>query len=339
MVRNALRKSLIVFCTFGLAVGPWAQAIAIGQAVIPPESPLSDESVAKDRSAAMAGDASAMTRLGWRYVVRTRGEWSVLRTGSTTIRLTGVVQDDAVAVDWFRKAAAAGYPRAMAYVGFMYEMGKGVPRDDAEAARWYRRGADAGDKRSQTLLASMYLMGHGVPQDEAAALKWIKAASSRTQGTGGDLEPRATTTLALLTLDGRGVEKNIDDALYYFSMARDLVASYYLGVLYEAGAGGISKNLTLAKTYFQQVLVFKGRLDELGSGMFELGNGVSAQIERSTIAHVDAIDAQRQPRIQLSQKEAGFLFLLLLAAAAPGSGEPGQASKDAWEHLLWFGAK
>jgi TPR repeat protein len=58
----------------------------------------------------------------------------------------GLVQDDAQAVNWFRKAADAGWARGMSHLGYMYEQGRGgLPKDLDQAANWYRKAAQLGD--------------------------------------------------------------------------------------------------------------------------------------------------------------------------------------------------
>src|SRR5437763_7682829 len=52
---------------------------------------------------------------------------------------TGVVQDFAQALGWYRKAAEQGYADAQFNLGVMYAKGAGVDRDDTEAAQWYRK--------------------------------------------------------------------------------------------------------------------------------------------------------------------------------------------------------
>jgi hypothetical protein len=44
-----------------------------------------------------------------------------------------------MAVQWYRKAAEAGYARAQVNLGSLYERGLGVRKDQAQAMQWYRR--------------------------------------------------------------------------------------------------------------------------------------------------------------------------------------------------------
>ena len=61
-----------------------------------------------------------------------RGEWSY------------VTGDYAAAARRFGPAAERGNARAQAYLGFMYQYGRGVPQNHALAVYWYRRGAEQG---------------------------------------------------------------------------------------------------------------------------------------------------------------------------------------------------
>ena len=80
----------------------------------------------------------------------TRSPWQI-SPGCT--RAAGEVQEnDALAVDWYRKAADAGNAVAMTELGAMYARGEGVAQDGAEAIRWYRNAADAGDAVAMTTL-------------------------------------------------------------------------------------------------------------------------------------------------------------------------------------------
>ena len=54
-------------------------------------------------------------------------------------------------------------PRAQAYLGFMYQYGRGVPQNYALAAYWYRRSAEQGNAIAQHLLGLMFDKGLGVP--------------------------------------------------------------------------------------------------------------------------------------------------------------------------------
>ena len=90
-------------------------------------------------------------------------------------------QDDAMAVNWYRKAAEQGNATAQSNLGMMYEQGRGgIARDDAEAVKWYRRAASQGNVKAQEHLAFMYELGlGGLLKDRMRALKLYRQAAAQ----------------------------------------------------------------------------------------------------------------------------------------------------------------
>jgi hypothetical protein len=62
---------------------------------------------------------------------------------------TGVNQNDAEAVKWFRLAAEQGYSKAQHNLGVMHYNGRGVTKNDQEAVRWLNLAAEQGDAKAQ----------------------------------------------------------------------------------------------------------------------------------------------------------------------------------------------
>jgi TPR repeat protein len=110
--------------------------------------------------------------------IRRIGVLSVVPEGIGQVRRSGVPQDYAAAMSWYRKAADQGNAPAQFNLGFMYFNGLGVPQDDAAAASWYRKAADQGDTAAQFSLGVMYLQGEGVPQDYVSARLWFNLAAA-----------------------------------------------------------------------------------------------------------------------------------------------------------------
>jgi TPR repeat protein len=79
-------------------------------------------------------------------------------------------------------AAERGDPRAQAFLGFMYQYGRGVAQNYALAAYWYRRSAEQGNPTAQHLLGLMFDKGLGVPTNHVAAHVWLSLAAARTKG-------------------------------------------------------------------------------------------------------------------------------------------------------------
>jgi hypothetical protein len=87
-------------------------------------------------------------------------------------------QDYVQASQVFIPLAERGNPSAQAYLGLMFETGRGVPQNYTEAAMWYRRAAEQGDSLAQYSLGLLYDRGQGVPRDVVEASKWLNLATA-----------------------------------------------------------------------------------------------------------------------------------------------------------------
>lgn len=74
----------------------------------------------------------------------------------------GVDEDDAQAMDWYRKAFAGyrkaaeqGKANAQFSLGEMYRDGRGVARDEAQARYWFRKATEQGNSEAQDNLDQM----------------------------------------------------------------------------------------------------------------------------------------------------------------------------------------
>jgi hypothetical protein len=91
----------------------------------------------------------------------------------------GVQQNHVEAVRWYRKAADQEHAGAQASLGFAYFDGKGVGQDKVKAVRWYRKAAEHGDATSQYFVGWAYEAGYGVARDAAAATHWYRKAADQ----------------------------------------------------------------------------------------------------------------------------------------------------------------
>jgi hypothetical protein len=89
-----------------------------------------------------------------------------------------VAQDDAQAIDWFRKAAQQGGTEAQYNLGLVFYKGRGVARDYVQAVRWFRMAAEQGRAEAQYNLAVMYDNGRGLQKDVLYAHMWFDVAAS-----------------------------------------------------------------------------------------------------------------------------------------------------------------
>ena len=128
------------------------------------DNPSADKGSRADRVFVMAdaGDSTAQTALGLLYE-----------------RGIGIARDSAMALVWYRRAAAQGDALAEFHIGSLYERGAGVATDYAEAAKWYQLASDRGNESAQAALAYLYDRGLGVERDfaEAEALYGQASAS------------------------------------------------------------------------------------------------------------------------------------------------------------------
>ena len=111
--------------------------------------------------AAEGGHAESQYQVGFRY-----------RRG------LGVAADPARAMDWFKRAAAAGNGYAKEDLGELYETGEFGPPDAALAFQYTLEAAQSGQVVfAHYRLARMYEDGRGTPADPVQALRWMKEAA------------------------------------------------------------------------------------------------------------------------------------------------------------------
>ncbi len=116
---------------------------------------------------AEAGDADAANTVGFQY-------------GNGL----SVMQDDAEALKWYRKAAESGSGEGMYNLAGVYENGYGVKRSYPEAVTWYRKAAERGHAGAHYALARLYEQGQGVAKDPKQSAEW------RRKGEALNLKPR-----------------------------------------------------------------------------------------------------------------------------------------------------
>jgi len=123
------------------------------------------------------------------------------RMGMLYSRGSGVNQDRARALEWFRLAAAQGHHGALFNIGVAYASGLGVDRDMDQAVEWWRRAALRGNPDAQFNMGAVLYTGRGAERDlQAARAWWVHAAS---QG-----DAASQYRLGLLYMTGEGVEQD-----------------------------------------------------------------------------------------------------------------------------------
>jgi hypothetical protein len=144
----------------------------------------------------------------------------------------GVAQDDAKAAQWFKRAAAKGYPPAEFNLAKMYWEGRGVRRDTSEAVHWLNKAAAKGHAPAESALGSLYHSGGVVKQDLGKAVAWYTKAAEH-----GDADGQYN--LGLMYETGQGVRADCAQAFKWLTQAaaQNLPAAQFrLGRIYDTGS-------------------------------------------------------------------------------------------------------
>jgi TPR repeat protein len=109
----------------------------------------------------------------------------------------GIAKDDAQAMQWAHKAADAGLPDALDFVGFAYLRGAVVIRNPPVAIAYFKAAADESAAAAFNL-GQCYFGAQGTEQDCAKALEWWKKAAENGHG-------RAAAVAAMAYHAGEGI--------------------------------------------------------------------------------------------------------------------------------------
>ena len=120
----------------------------------------------------------------------------------------GTTQNLPEAVEWYRRAAAKELPEAQFALGVCYGTGKGVEKDPKEATEWFRKAA------AKELPEAQFALGVCYYNDEKykEAVEWFHRAADQ-----GHTE--AQFKLGECFANGKGVEKNLDEAAKWYRRA------------------------------------------------------------------------------------------------------------------------
>ena len=189
-----------------------------------------------------------------------------------------------LAFSWFNKAAKQDDPRALSYLGSMYEKGNGVPKDLTKALENYQKAADHGVDFAQYNVGKAYQNGIGTKVDLDEAIKYYQMASDQNVAA-------AHFELARIYLDwvdtpdydqvnnyGRkAVDQNFVPAFYYLARALDSgdhelaedVRDADNKDAYNLYQRAIANNQEVFRSYYQLALMYRD------------GRGVAQNSERA----------------------------------------------------------
>lgn len=155
---------------------------------------------------------------------------TTIRIGVCCLRGLGVKENRAQALEWFKKAAAAGSIDAIFLCGECYFFGSGCEQDMKVAAQYYTLAAREEHTRATVALARCYEMGLGVPQSNKKAAVLYKRASNHDN-------PEANFRLASLIYENGGAEESVRALLFKSANKGYVSAMLRLGEFYELGLG------------------------------------------------------------------------------------------------------
>jgi uncharacterized protein len=161
-----MRLFRIAILAIGLCAQPLARADAWQDAVAAIHRKDYPGAVRLLEPLARAGNAPAQMRLGLLYY---HGH--------------GVRESDALALQWFERAARQGLAEAQFHLANMYAYGLANLPADADpqrlAAQWFFEAARQGHADAQYSLGILFLTGSGVTLDAQEARKWIGRAAAQ----------------------------------------------------------------------------------------------------------------------------------------------------------------
>lgn len=199
-----------------------------------------------------------------------------------------------LALDWYLKAAKKGSAVAQNNAGDLYFMGSETfPKDHKKAFYWTKKAAEQGLVGAQINLGSFYYMGTGTPKNIEKGIEWIiKAAETGDESALGlfklirgnpinekdffnhhyNLAMKGTEIsqhqVGIRYLLGKGVDKNLNQAIYWLTKASEqgyADAQYLLGLAYQNGEG-VVKDVHIAISWF-----LKAANQDNANAQFSLG--------------------------------------------------------------------
>lgn len=124
----------------------------------------------------------------------------------------GMTGDDALAAEWYRRAAERGDARAMHNFGLMLADGRGVAADPVAGRAWLFRAMGRGVAESAFALGEMARTGQDAAPDPERARAYHGFAAERGHS-------RAMHALANMHAAGLGGPKSLEEAFFWYYLA------------------------------------------------------------------------------------------------------------------------
>ena len=253
-------------------------------------------------------------------------------------------------------AAEAGDAEAQYNLGMRYIIGRDVAPDDRQAVMWLQKAAEQGNVAAQYNIGNMYEQGKGVIPDIAKALMWYRKAAEQghkwvhhnqqTPGneTGYDSlvvaaelgDVMAQFYLGVMYYGGNEyVDQNIEQAVVWFHKAAEqghARAQYYLGWIYSTGVGGLQDDRQAAIWCSMAAKQGDGISQLLLGAMYADGKGVTQNFIMAYIWSSVAVTNGRSDAVKLRDAMARHLpqnVLIEAQAIAAQYGDLFQSSSKA----------
>ena len=189
--------------------------------------------------AAEQGDADAQNNLAWMYKDGEVIEKNLQEAFSRYKTEQGFDLAQHLAFFWYHKAAEQGDHLAQYNLAGMYQNGQGVERNLQKAFDWYHKAAEQGNASAQFRLAQIETAIHSIEHqknsEEAikqASEKAIKQASEKAikqyQKAAEQGLAAAQNNLAWMYQNGKGIEKNRQEAFSRYKTEQKLDLAQYL---------------------------------------------------------------------------------------------------------------
>ena len=193
--------------------------------------------------------------------------------GSMYYYASGVEQDYSKAIEWFTKSADNLNTNAMEWLAYMYSNGQGVEQDYSKAIEWYKKGVELGDTTAMYYMGRIYEVGAGVEVDLSKAIEWFEksAALNNTE---------SMNRLGLLYYN----ESDYDKALEWFKKSSDAgnaTSMYNIGMMYYEGET-VELDYAKAKEWFEKAseLDNADAMNRIGL-MYRNGEGVELNDQKA----------------------------------------------------------
>ncbi len=222
------------------------------------------------RVAAKRGSREAQSQLGRMYFqgsgvpqsFETARKWldlsaddgeSALLLGKMYADGLGAEKDYAKAIEYFKRADAAGVD-AKIVIGILYSLGGfGVEKNFTQAKKWLEAAAIKNNSMAQCALGFVYYEGgHGIKKDVEKAKQCIVKSKPSLEKKALSGNPTAQTWLGRICYLGLFQGKDYARARKLFESSGDGDSLYALGVMQKKGQGGFRKDYKKAMELFKR---------------------------------------------------------------------------------------